>query len=272
MIEKPGATREAGGEQPRLPRHWSVDLALLLAIGGLVLVVIGSLMPAYTDPVVAERIRSGLECEPGIPNMNENLRCDSDLWYRSMNMHRTSKWSLVDGGWGLLVSGLTLGAFFWRARKKPWGQLLTPKSSLSILALAGLSWLMQIPAYALLFITKLTRGYYPHWADSIAIPTMQFQGILLVLSLPYMAIWLFFIVGARLPVAVFSTVPSRPLVNAFWSGAAALLLVPIGLVLIGAILEGPIVMVPFLWLTVWLTLCARAAALTRHRPNSARQA
>jgi len=47
--------------------------------------------------------------------------------------------------------------------------------------------------------------------------------------------------------------------------------VPVGLVLVGAILEGPIVMVPFLWLTLWLILCARAAALTRHRPNSLEQ-
>lgn len=229
-------------------------------------------MPAYTDPVVAERIRSGVECEPGIPNTNENLRCDNDLWYRSMNTLRTNKWSLVDVGDGLLASGLTLGVFFWWVRQKPWRQLLTPKSSLSIVGLAGLSWLMQIPAYGLFFMTELARGYYPHWADSIAIPMIQFQSILLWLFLPYMGIWLFFVVGARLPASVFSTVPGRPLLNAFWTGATALLLVPIGLVLIGAILEGPIVTVPFLWLTLWLTLCARAAALTRHRPRSAQQA
>jgi hypothetical protein len=100
----------------------------------------------------------------------------------------------------------------------------------------------------------------------------HFQSILLRLFLPYIAIWLIFIVGARLPASVFSNVPGRPLVNAFWTGAAALLFVPIGLVLIGAILEGPILMVPFLWLTLWLTLCARAAALTRHRLRSAQQA
>lgn len=272
MIEESSATLEASDDQPQMLRHWLVYLALLVTSAGLVLLVIGFLMPAYTDSVVAERIGSGLECEAGIPNTNENLQCDTERWYRSMNALRTNKWSLVDAGGGLLASGLAIGAFILWSRRKPWRQLLTPKHSLSILALAAISWLMQIPAYELLFLTEFARGYYPHWADSVAIPMLQFRSTLLALFLPYMAIWLFLVVGARLPVVVFSTVPGRPLTNTFWSTAIALLLVPIGLALIGAVLEGPIVMVPFLWLTLWLALCARAAALTRHRPNSARQA
>jgi hypothetical protein len=84
--------------------------------------------------------------------------------------------------------------------------------------------------------------------------------------LPYMAIWLLFVVGARLPARVFSNVPGRPLVNAFWTGITAVLFVLVASVLVGAILDGPILMVPVLWLTLWLLLCARAAALTRHRP------
>jgi hypothetical protein len=267
MTEHPAETREASGDRPRLSRHWLAYVALLLTAVGLMFVTIGYSMPAYTDPAVAERIRSGLECERGIPNTNENLQCDSALWYRSMNALRTNKWSFVDGGEGLFLSGLTMCVFFWWRGRKPWRLWLTPKSSLSIIALAAVSWLMQIPAYVLFFITDLTRGYYPHWADSIAIPILQFESILLGLFLPYMAIWLFFVVGARLPVSVFSTVPGRPVVNTFWTGATVLLLVPVALVLIGAILEGPIMMVPILWLTLWLVLCARAAALTRHRPN-----
>jgi hypothetical protein len=229
-------------------------------------------MPAYTDPVAAERIRSGFECERDIPNNNENRQCDNNLWHLSMNALRTNKWSLVDGGGGLLASALTMFVFRWLSGQKSWRQWSTPKSSLSILALASLSWLMQIPAYDLMFIAELTRGYHPHWADSIAIPILETQSVVLRLFLPYIAIWPVFVVGARLPTSVFSTLPGRPLVNAFWTTATALLLLPIGLYLIGTILEGPIVMVPFLWLTLWLLLCARAAALTRHRPNSVQPA
>jgi hypothetical protein len=131
---------------------------------------------------------------------------------------------------------------------------------------------MQIPAYYLFFVTEGMRDYYPQWADSIAIPIFEIQDAVHGLFLPYIAIWLVLVVCARLSVQVFSTVRGRPLVNAFWTGAAALLLMPIGWYLIIAILDGPLLMVPFLWLTVWLALCARAAALTRHRPGSAPQA
>ncbi len=246
-------------------------LALLLLAVGLALVIIGSLMPAYTDPMAAERIKSGLECERGIANTDKNQQCDSRLWYRSMDALRTNKWSLVDSGVGLLASGSTAYAFLWWNRQKSWRQLSTPKSIWPILALVALAWLSQIPAYELHFLIELMRGYYPPWADSIAIPIYQFRSILLRMFLPYMAIWLFFVVGARLPVVVFSTIPGRPFANTFWTVASALLLVPLALVLIGAILEGPIVMVPFLWLTLWLVLCARAAALSRHQPVATQQ-
>jgi hypothetical protein len=271
MIEKSLVLSEAAGDRLRSPRNWFAGLALLLVVAGFALLVIGAWMPAYTDPAAAERIRSGLECQPGIPNTDENRRCDDQLWHRAMNTLRTNKWRLIDGGGGLLASGLTMAVFFGASRRKSWRQLLTPGSSLSILALAGLAWLMQIPAYGLLLMTELTRGYYPHWADSIAIPMLQLQSTVFGLFLPYMGIWLFFVVGARLPVSIFSTIPGRPLLNAFWTAATALLLLLTGLVLVGAILEGAILIVPFLWLTLWLTLCARAAALTRHRPDSAKE-
>jgi hypothetical protein len=246
-------------------------LALFLLAAGLALMVIGSLLPAYTDPVAAERIRSGLECERGVANTNKDQQCDNRLWHRSMDALRTNKWSLVDSGAGVLASGLMAYAFLWWHRRKSWRQLSTPKSSWYILALAALAWLVQIPAYELHFLIELMRGYYPPWADSIAIPIYQFRSILLRMFLPYMAIWLFFVVGARLPVVVFSAIPGRPFANTFWTVASALLLVPVGLVLIGAILEGPIVMVPFLWLTLWLILCARAAALSRHQSGATQQ-
>jgi hypothetical protein len=264
MTERPIETREAG-VQGQFPRRWLICFTLLIAAAGVMLLVVGLLMPAYTDSEAAERIRLGLECESGIPNTDKDRQCDSQLWHRAMNSLRTGKWSLVDSGAGLLLSGLTMSVFLWWRGRQPRRLWLTPKSTLSILALAALCWLVQIPAYALHFITEMTRGYHPHWADTIAIPMIESESILLGLFLPYMAIWLVFVVGARLPVSLFATAPARPLVNAFWTVATALLLVPIVLVLVGAVLGGPTLMVPFLWLTLWLALCARAAALTRHR-------
>lgn len=272
MIEQSTAPGDGNGNQSRWLWRWFSYLALLLVVVGSALLVIGALMAAYTDPVAAERIISGHECAPGISNRDENFRCDSELWHRSMRALRTNKWRLVDGGGGLLVSGLMMAVFSWWNAGKYRGHLLTAKKSLWILTLASLCWWMQIPASLLFLMTEGARGYYPHWADSIAIPIFQIREVVFELFLPYMAIWLFFVVGARLSAQVFPAARGRRLVNANWTGAAALLLLPIGLYLIIAILDGPILMVPFLWLTVWLVLCLRAAALTRRRPGSAPQA
>jgi len=191
MIKQSLAFSEGGGDQPRWLRRWFSYLALLLVVVGSVILVIGTVMPAYTDPVAAERIISGQECKPGVRNSNENFRCDGELWHRSMSALRTDKWRLVDGGGGLLVSGLMMAVFSWWNARESRSRSLTRTRSLWILALASLCWLMQIPAHLRFFLTEGARDYYPHWADSIAIPIFQVQGLVLEFLLPYMAIWLF---------------------------------------------------------------------------------
>ena len=265
-IDKQNDTVKPAGSQFRLLRHWPIGLALLIVAVGFLLVAIGVSMPAYTDPVAAERIKSGLECMRGVPNPDAGRLCSNEIWHRSMNELRTIKWSLVDQGGAMLASGLTMCVFLRWSRGKSWRQWSTPRWNFSLLAMAALAWLMQIPVYDLYFITELTRDYLPHWSDSISIPMLAAQAKLLQWFLPYMAIWLLFVVGARSPARVFSSVPGRPLVNAFWTGITAVLFVLVAAVLVGAILDGPILMVPILWLTLWLLLCARAAALSRHRP------
>jgi hypothetical protein len=267
LVEDPNATHQVDGDPRRSPRRWLAYLALLFAGIGAILVAASSLMPAYTDPIAAERIRSGLECERGVQNENPNQVCDTEVWNHSMNSVRTYKWDLFDFGAGLLASALTLFVFAWRNGQRSWKQTNTPKRSLSILVLASICWLMQIPAYFLFFATEIKRGYHPFWADSLAIPVMATETFVRTLFLPYLVVWLIFVVGGRLPAPVFSKIPGRPVVGVVWTAAAALLFVPIALCLIGAILEGPTLMVPFLWLTLWLVLCVRAAALTRHLPK-----
>src|SRR6266545_2764208 len=110
MTKRPIETSKAD-VQRQFPRRWLTYVTLLIAAAGLMILIIGMLMPAYTDSEPAERIRLGLECERGIPNTDKDRRCDSQLWHRSMNSLRTSKWSLVDGGAGLLLSGLTTCVF-----------------------------------------------------------------------------------------------------------------------------------------------------------------
>jgi hypothetical protein len=249
-------------------QRWLFYIALFFIVIGTISIAVGSLMPAYTDPAAAERIQSGSECEPGVPNKNGNSRCDSQVWHRSMDSLRTTKWRLIDVGGGLLASALSIFVFAkWNGRKS-WKEMVTPKRSLSIVALVALAWLMQIPAFMLFFAAEVTvRDCCPWWADSVAIPIFRTDAVVLLLFLPFVAVWLIFVVGAQLPVTVFRNVPGRPIINILWTGAAVLLCVPIVLYLINAILDGPVLMVPFLWLALWLALCARAAALSRHLPE-----
>lgn len=267
MIEGSKTPRRPLACLRRLTPRSLLYVALALAMVGTMLAAIGSFMPAYTDPTAAELIRSGSECERGVPNKNIDLQCDSDTWYRSMSSLRTTKWTLVDLGAGLLASAMSVLIFAWWSGRKTWKQLTTPKWRLSILALVSVIWLAQIPAFGLFFITELARGYHPWWADSLAIPLAGTLSGVLALYLPCTAVWLFFVVGARLPAPVFSTVSGRPFVNVLWTAAAVAMFVPITLYLVTAVLSGVILMVPFLWLLLWLTLCARAAALSRHRPK-----
>jgi hypothetical protein len=244
-------------------------LALILIAIGAISIAVGSFMPAYTDQVAAERIRSGVECELGVPNKNDNFQCDSQMWHRSMDALRTYKWPLVDLGAGLLASALSILIFAKWAGPRLLRELVTPKRRWLLVALVAFAWLMQIPAYSLYFIAEVSlRDCCPWWADSVGLPLMQTQQVVLILFVPYVALWLVFIVGSRLPVPVFLTVPGRPFVNIIWTGAALFLGVPLTLYLINTIIDGPIVMVPFLWLTLWLVLCARSAALSRHRPKA----
>jgi hypothetical protein len=264
IVDKQTDTPKPGPS--RFRRHWLVLLALLTIAAGLLLVAVGASMPAYTDSAAAERIKSGLECIPGVPNADPDRQCSDEIWQRSMSELRTIKWILVDQGGALLTSGLTMCVFAFWSRGKSWRQWSTPRWKLAILALAALAWLVQFPVYSVYFITQLTLDDLPHWADSISIPMSALQANLLQWFLPYMAIWSLFVIGARLPARIFSNLPGRPLVNAFWTGITAVLFVLVAAVLVGAVLDGPVLMVPFLWLTLWLLLCARAAALTRHRP------
>src|SRR5258708_2824880 len=143
MIEESKALGPIKGSLRRLTPRSLFYVALVLAAVGAMLATRGSFMPAYTDPVAAERIQAGSECEPGVPNKNANLQCDSELWHRSMHSLRTEKWTLVDLGAGLLASALSVLVFAWWSGSKSWTQLTTPKRTSSILALVSISWVIQ---------------------------------------------------------------------------------------------------------------------------------
>lgn len=247
------------------PHRWLLCIALLLAVIGGSLLTVGILKPAYVDHIAAERLISGIDCdlENNAPDGSRG-NCNGKSWYQSMNALRTNKWPFVDAGRGLLLSALSLFIFAQWMRRKNWGEMVTP-GRITILVLASLGWLMQMPALTLHLMEDLSRDCCPHWADSLGVSLMGILFGVLAGFLPCIAVWSMFVVGARLPAPVFSQLRRWPFLNIFWSSAAALLLcIPIAVYLVAAIFGGPVLMVPVLWLMLWLSLCARSAALTRH--------
>ena len=251
-------------------QHWVLGLALIFGLAGGIGLTAGALKPAYTDSAAAIRILAGAECEIGVPNPNPDGQCESAVWHKSMNSLRTYKWFFVDLGAGLLVTALSYVAFAIWIGGKTGRELTTPKNVSSILGLVALVWFAQLPAFAIFFIADVTqRDCCPWWADSVGIPLMGTAFGVITFSVPYLMIWAPLVIGAKLPVRIDYSVANRPGVNALWTIVAGILGLAVAAYLVAAIFGGLTLMVPFLWLSLWLVLCARAAALSRHTPRSA---
>jgi hypothetical protein len=252
-------------------RRWILSVASVLALIGFVLVAIGSMMPAYSEPKAAQLIFSGAECVVGVPNPDPGLVCADDVWTRSMASLQTGKWRYLDAGMGLLASALTLVVFGWYCRRvgwEAWADLKTPRRAGTFVILASICWFVQIPAQLVsLFVAFTTRDCCPWWADSMIIPMVEIPMVGVALFFPYLAIWvclwLGFLFRSRLPAPFFLIVPERKAVTILWTVATLVLAAPLMLYLGYTVLNGPTLMVPFLWLSLWLVLCLRAAALSR---------
>jgi hypothetical protein len=158
--------------------------ALGTASAGAILLWISSDMPVFTNSAVAERVWSGQECEPGVPNPNPP-ECDTETWVRSMRGLSTSKWDYHDIGSGLIASALTLLAFllcFHLRGERTLRSLRTPRHVGAVLAIFAASWLLQIPAFIFSRQIEIERRYGPPWADAQSMSTHIANFGVLVLS------------------------------------------------------------------------------------------
>lgn len=89
----------------------------------------------------------------------------------------TPKFQLQDYG-GTLVA-LSIGVLL--VSRKGWRQLRSPKSRVTLFGLAFAAPLLTAGAYVFDLMQGFSRGDFPHWADSMAIPLMGVPALLLVL-------------------------------------------------------------------------------------------
>jgi hypothetical protein len=230
----------------------------LVALGALV-ITFGESMPAYTDPGWQRRFA---DVDFTAVKDFDSLTTE---WYAAKLEVETPRNRLVDLGMGFIALGVGFALLFALTHVRSFrdiGSLRSPSTRYSFLALSAVVWLSFIPAEWNWLGYALSRGDYPHWADSIGIPMYAVQtfgqnglpvvlvGVLITLR------------GTTLPVKLWS----RPILGRAYVVNIALIIAGILalLVLLSGVVSQPF-LVPSALFTLYLLLSGRAAAAVRGR-------
>lgn len=225
---------------------------VLVLIGALV-AWSGASLPAYTDP----EWNSGFD---GAEVSMENRGELSDRWFAAKAAVETSRHGRLDLGLGLVALGASVSVLLAFGRVRHVGDLATmqrPGTRRGFYTAASVTWLSFVPAEWWWLSHTQSRGDYPPWADTIAIPAggALFLGMLgLPVVLAGVAVALR---GATLPVPLWSgPVVGRPYFVCVGIIAA------IGLAILMLILSVSLqpTHVPSAVFTLYLLLSGRAAA------------
>lgn len=247
----------------KLASHTLTAIWIGLVATGLVLVVWAAATPEYIDAARANELRSILA-----PGSQE----ERDQWFRDMAALRTNKWPLHDAGCGLATLGISvLAVISWFGLRdiQNFRRMSTPQSGWRFLLLGSVIWLAFLPVMAFAVIEDVTRGYAPHWADSIGIPLAGIGASILV-PWPFLVLigWLVFLWGASLPVPLWIWNKQRKWQSVFWTILCALLALPLSLMILLTAIYGPFLAIPLFIVGLYLVLAARAAAISRSMPRA----
>lgn len=243
----------------RRTTHAYLPPLFLIALGAL-LISFGEPMPAYTDQNWQRRFA---DVDFGTVNDFDSLTAQ---WYAAKVEVETPRNRLLDLGMGFIAFGVGLGLLFVLTHVcsfRDLGSLRSPATRYGFLALSAVVWLSFIPAEWYWLGYTLSRGDYPHWADSIGIPmhavqTFGQRGLPVVLLGVLVTLR-----GTTLPVKLWS----RPILGASHVVNVVLIIASILalLVLLTGVISQPF-LVPSALFTLYLLLSGRAAAALRgHR-------
>jgi len=233
--------------------------AVLIAIAILPLGVAWSI-PAYSDP---DWDREFLSVDVSAENSQEL----SKRWYSAKAAAQTPRNDLVDLSIGLLALAFSTAALFRLKRinvVSDLRSLSTPDSRRDFLVAATLAWCSFVPAQWVALSFEASRGDFPWWADSIAIPGYQILmagilGLPIVLAGVQLALW-----RSELPRSLWS----RPIAGRPFSisiGLCALSGVFLFL-LVETVRKDPF-SVPSIFAMTYLLLSGRAACLANGPHN-----
>lgn len=153
---------------------------------------------------------------------------------------RTSKNTFFDLGSGIIIFSSTILTFLYYRKIKTNSDLKNLKSlsKKEIFIWANLFWLILIPGTYFYYFFRLSRGDYPPFADSIAIPISSQTDALLYLIIP-LNIFLFVAAyKSKLPKKIFIKINFKTLNCSFWKIIFSLLLILNQLILLPLIIDG----------------------------------
>lgn len=235
-----------------------VSLRGFLAFGaaiGFLLFAYSFDLPEYSDPERADALQSANW------TIAPDLHAFTQDWFRQMDEVRTAKWDIQNFGVGFfsLSMSLLLAALAFRIDAAT--QLRTVKTPATVrgfLIPGAIAWVVTTLSYVYVLFRDLSRGYYPTWADSVAIPLAAVPVPLILLPIPLILGWLT-VRKAALPVNVWIWNRSRPIRSWVWAILFGTLCLLLTLLLIDAVFNGDFILVPLVLLALYLCLSARAA-------------
>jgi hypothetical protein len=115
---------------------------------------------------------------------------DSERYWTLRDQMLTPKYPLQDYG----ITLLALAMVFQLVTRTGNFEMSSPKRTSTVVAVAVALPVVSTASYVFDLFQGLTRGEFPHWADSLAIPLMG-APVLFVCSLVWSLLHLFFLVG-----------------------------------------------------------------------------
>lgn len=236
-------------------------LFFMLLVGGIGLVLWSLPLSEYDDLQRAHELMGA--APPHDPIAEEQFTRD---WRAQMSQVRSLKYPLQDAGVGLVSFCVTvLGVMAWEGKR--FGDLIrearSPRAVWQFLVVGAVAWLALIPSLDYMLDRDLGRGYFPWWADSIAIAL--FPGVAFLLALLPVLLLVGWLTVRRcpLPVSLWHWDRGRPIRSWCWSLVLGAMTIVSALMAIEAVLAGDFIQVPAAMVGAYLFLAARAAATSR---------
>jgi len=231
----------------------------ILMMAGFGLALYSTTIPAYTNLIEKEKWDSRASKKLGHSGSNKFRK----RYYREVSKLRTNKYDFLDIGTGTALFAITLllFSFFFKIKNsRDLFRIRSPKRW-AVFLISNIVWLGFIPANFLFYTLNQSRGSYPWFADSIAIPIFN-TAIVVIILLPILNIVIaLFIYHSKLPAPLLARFPKYTFFPILLELIFGFFLIILLLGLFELIISGDIIGTPICIIFIYLLLSLRAGKI-----------